>query len=85
MQGKDGPQKAQNAQKPPIDRGNGPAQPVGMPRADLETGPRMPVVRLEACYRRHCLQKNFSNEVAEAVAMAGDGLPSAPGRLSLPP
>ncbi|HXS29369.1 MAG TPA: hypothetical protein VN755_00925 [Steroidobacteraceae bacterium] len=35
---------------------------------DLEAEPRMTVVRLEECYRRHCLRKNFTREVAEAVA-----------------
>ena len=41
---------------------------------DLEAEPRMTVVRLEACYRRHCLRKNFSNEVAEAVASGSPAL-----------
>ena len=74
MQGKGGPQEAQKAQKPPIDRRNRAAQPAGMLLDDLEAEPRMTVARLEECYRRHCLRKNFSNEVAEAVASGSPAL-----------
>jgi len=35
---------------------------------ELEAEPRMTVTRLAECYRRHCLRKNFTREVAEAVA-----------------
>jgi hypothetical protein len=35
---------------------------------ELEAEPRMTVARLAECYRRHCLRKNFTREVAEAVA-----------------
>jgi hypothetical protein len=44
---------------------------------DLEAGPRLTVARLEECYRRHCLRKNFSNEVAEAVASGSPPLERA--------
>ncbi len=44
---------------------------------ELEAEPRMTVARLEACYRRHCLRKNFTREVAEAVASGSSALERA--------
>lgn len=44
---------------------------------ELEAEPRMTVARLEECYRRCCLRKNFSNEVAEAVASGSPPLERA--------
>jgi hypothetical protein len=44
---------------------------------ELEAEPRMSVARLEACYRRHCLRKNFAREVAEAVASGSTALERA--------
>src|SRR5688572_19153791 len=35
---------------------------------DLEAEPRMSVARLEVLYRQYCLRKDFTREVAEAVA-----------------
>jgi len=35
---------------------------------ELEAEPRITVARLGECYRRHRLRKNFTREVAEAVA-----------------
>jgi len=52
-------------------------QPAGMLLDELEAEPRMTVARLEACYRRHCLRKNFSHEVAEAVASGSPPLERA--------
>src|SRR4051812_10918309 len=75
--------EAQNAEKPPIDRRNGAAQPAAMLLDDLEAEPWMTVARLEDCYRRHCLRKNFSNEVAEAVASGSAPLERAGSWLLL--
>ena len=50
---------------------------------ELEAEPRMTVARLEACYRRHCLRKNFSGEVAEAVASGSAPLERAGAWLLL--
>lgn len=44
---------------------------------ELEAEPRITVARLEACYRRHCLRKNFTREVAEAVASGSAALERA--------
>src|SRR6187549_2702021 len=50
---------------------------------DLEAEPRMTVARLEACYRHHCLRKNFTREVAEAVASGSAPLERAGAWLLL--
>lgn len=41
---------------------------------DLEAEPRMTVARLEVLYRQYCLRKNFTREVAEAVASGSAAL-----------
>ena len=44
---------------------------------DLEAEPRMTVARLEVLYRQYCLRKNFTREVAEAVASGSAALERA--------
>ena len=44
---------------------------------ELEAEPRMKVAQLAACYRRHCLRKNFNREVAEAVVSGSPALERA--------